>query len=126
MKVLIVEDDHSTANVLKMALDGMVDIETAGNYESATLCMARGRPDILLLDYYLNDGYTATDLMNEAQHMWPIPPKTLLMSAGRIPEVLPYKPDGIMNKPFDLETFYAKLGVCELPSSTDAARSPTR
>jgi DNA-binding response OmpR family regulator len=57
-RVLVVEDDSSIAELLKIVLErqGFI-VQIAGNCETATKALEDGSPDLVLLDLMLPDGH---------------------------------------------------------------------
>jgi DNA-binding LytR/AlgR family response regulator len=71
LKILIVEDDYSIALELEMLLDelGHTNIQKTDNGEEAILLVEKDRPDLILMDIYLNGKITGIETAKKIQHL---------------------------------------------------------
>lgn len=114
-KVLIVDDNPANVFVLQEMLEGLYRIETATNGEEALACVARSRPDIVLLDVMMPgiDGYETCRRMRALPGLGHS--KIIMVSAKAMvsERVKGYEAgaDDYVVKPFDHTELLAKLRV---------------
>lgn len=110
-RILIVEDDDSIRDFIKMGLeDEGYDSVTASNGLAALAAIPEYQPNIILLDLYMPqmDGRAFVD----AYHQTPAPHAKIIMltashDVAATTRAIPV--DGVLAKPFDLDDLYRTI-----------------
>ncbi len=104
-KILIVEDDDISRDVIKMFIKTHYDYDTAPNAESALELISKNRFDAFLLDINLGRGMNGTQLMQRIKQMdtydkTPVIAMTAFVMDGDQEEFLSAGFDYYLPKPF--------------------------
>ena len=95
MKILIVDDEPLILSSAARCLKGH-ELTLAASFEAAMEALTKGPYDVMVTDYNLNGGYTASDLL--------IPPELpFVLSSARVdlPDRLSMRAAGILPKPYN-------------------------
>lgn len=108
-KVLIVEDDELMRTALVRLIErSPIEFECVGvgSWEDACREIERSTPDLLITDFYLEDGHTALDLLKRASRGPLLTTDCLVISGGTpLPSLFAAEREGLrikfMKKPVD-------------------------
>jgi two-component system, OmpR family, response regulator ArlR len=118
MKILVVENEDSIRDLLKMWFDLETKYETilVGNCDDANLYLDRETPDLIILDYYLGDCTAQTILSHLNSLNNHISPKIILCSA--LMNIEEYcsrnKIDDFIKKPYTFEEMMEKINQIKI------------
>lgn len=67
LEILLVEDDELHLELIKQKLKniGFLNIKAAGSYKEASIYLEAYVPDLIIIDFYLDKGFTGVDLIKE-------------------------------------------------------------
>ena len=109
MRILIVEDDKSILDLLKLYLCEMEENECgfAKNNDEAIKYIENHNPDAILLDLLLEDGY-AIPILTYLQKRTSYHPKVIMFSALRQAQQVMnnFNIEYYLNKPFDIDELH--------------------
>jgi DNA-binding response OmpR family regulator len=81
-KVLVVDDDDASAELVGVYLSPTYEVQTATNSATALLRFERFRPDLVILDLRLGAGRDGVDVFNELRRRLGKPPTMILLSGS--------------------------------------------
>ena len=112
-KILVVDDEVMLVDFLKMRLENAgYEVETASDGTEGLLKLAQSRPDLIVLDIYMEpmDGLSMLKKVREDEKVKDIP-IIMLTASGKKREV--FEAEGIsdyITKPFDSKDFLTRVG----------------
>jgi DNA-binding response OmpR family regulator len=116
MLILLVEDDHSIAQALQLALHKQgYSVNTVGTGKAALLAIATEPPDLAILDLGLPDMDGLAVLRQLRSRNVDLPGRLLTARAGLDDKVagLDSGADDYLAKPFEMSELFARLRVME-------------
>ena len=114
MKILLVDDSRTIRNIQKNTLKtlGHTDITEAADGLEALACLAKERPDLMLVDWNMPnmDGITLIRKVRETDKKLPIIMVTTEAEKSRVIEAVKAGVNNYCVKPFTAETLSEKIG----------------
>jgi DNA-binding response OmpR family regulator len=110
--IYLVEDDSDISEMIVLLLtESNLDVNTSANLSDFRRLIAKGRPDLILMDIMLPDGNGMDECreLKESNDLKDIP--LLLMSAHAQSKLVVQEcpADGFIPKPFDIYDFMAQV-----------------
>lgn len=113
MKILLVDDSRTIRNIQKNTLKalGYEDIAEASDGIEALACIAKARPDLILVDWNMPnmDGITMIKKVRETDKTMPIIMVTTEAEKTRVMEAVKAGVNNYVVKPFTAETLAEKI-----------------
>lgn len=113
MKILLVDDSRTIRNIQKNTLKtlGHTDITEAADGIEALACLAKERPDLMLVDWNMPnmDGITLIKKVRETDKALPIIMVTTEAEKSRVLEAVKAGVNNYVVKPFTAETLSEKI-----------------
>ena len=107
IRVLLVEDDEDSREVIAEVLSGEYEVTTAASAEEGLETYLRDRPDVVVTDQTL-PGATGTTLAREVKNIEPSAKVVLVSGYGHVAgsEIC----DAVLEKPVELEALTEAIG----------------
>ncbi|NNL64887.1 MAG: sigma-54-dependent Fis family transcriptional regulator [Myxococcales bacterium] len=108
-RVLVVDDEPSVQESLRMLLKGECDVDVAGDAEAALARIAAAPPDLILLDLVM-PGRSGLDLLAELPE--PVPPVIVLTATRTVATAVEAMKRGaadFVTKPFEIDPLRIKI-----------------
>ena len=108
-RVLVVDDEPSVQESLRMLLKGECDVDVAGDAETALARIAAAPPDLILLDLVM-PGRSGLDLLAELPE--PVPPVIVLTATRTVATAVEAMKRGaadFVTKPFEIDPLRIKI-----------------
>lgn len=113
LKILLVDDSRTIRNIQKNTLKmlGHTDVTEAADGIEALACIARQRPDLMLVDWNMPnmDGISLIKKVRETDKKLPIIMVTTEAEKSRVLEALKAGVNNYVVKPFTAETLSEKI-----------------
>ncbi|MGB9626528.1 MAG: response regulator [Phycisphaerae bacterium] len=113
MKILLVDDSRTIRNIQKniLAQIGQTDIQEASDGVEAMALIAKGRPDLMLVDWNMPnmDGITLVRNVRQSDKTLPIIMVTTEAEKSRVIEAIKAGVNNYVVKPFTVDALRAKI-----------------